>query len=300
MWYNSVVSCLLCALNMHDIAVKKCGDGKMKPIVYTKSDIFEQLRAIGAPRDGVVLMHTSLRAVGAVEGGAEGLLDAMVEYFTKDGGLLCVPTHTWHRLGKEITLDMESDDTCLGAFAAVAIRDGRGLRSENPTHSMVVFGDREKAAAYVADEPFVRSSTAPESCYGKLFSLGGKVLLLGVAQNRNTYIHAVEEILGVPNRMASRPEKTAVRRPSGEIVKRDLFLYDADFTEDVSWRFLKYDTPFRYHGCITDGFVGNAPAQLCDARGMKKTVELIFKTGAGTDVLRDEEPIPQAFYCNKR
>ena len=266
---------------------------------YTKSDIYRQLEAMNAPTDSVVLMHASLRAIGPVEGGAEGLLDALIEYFTRDGGLFCVPTHTWHNLGKEITLDMTSDDSCLGAFSGIALRKGTGIRSESPTHSMVVFGDREKARALVADEPFAKSSTAPESCYGKLYDLGGKVLLVGVAQNRNTYIHAVEEMLEIPNRMMKKPLPMAVKRANGEIVKRDVFLYDADFVEDVSWRFVKFDTPFRYHGCITDGFVGNAPTQLCDAVKMKETIELIYRNSEGVDVLDTELPIPQKFYCNK-
>ena len=266
---------------------------------YTKKDLVEQLVAMGAPTGSVVLMHSSLRAIGEVEGGAEALLDTLVEYFTRDGGLFCVPTHTWHNLDKEITLDMSSDDSCLGAFASIALRDGRGIRSESPTHSMVVFGDRERAEAFVADEPFIKSATAPESCYGKLYTMGGKILLVGVAQNRNTYIHSVEEMLSLPNRMATEPNKTAVRYPSGEIVKRDILLYKADFVEDVSWRFVKYDTPFRYHGCIADGFIGNAPTQLCDARKIKETIELIFSNSEGVDVLDGERPIPQKFYCTK-
>ena len=266
---------------------------------YTKSDIYRQLEAMNAPTDSVVLMHASLRAIGPVEGGTEGLLDALIEYFTRDGGLFCVPTHTWHNLGKEITLDMASDDSCLGAFSTVALRNGTGIRSESPTHSVVVFGDREKAMALIADEPFAKSSTAPESCYGKLYSLGGKVLLVGVAQNRNTYIHAVEEMLQTPNRMMKKPLPCAVKRANGDIVQRDVLLYEADFVEDVSWRFVKFDTPFRYHGCITDGFLGNAPAQLCDAVKMKETIELIYRNSGSVDVLDTELPIPQKFYCNK-
>ena len=265
---------------------------------YTKNDIFKQLEAMGAPTDSVVLMHASLRAVGPVEGGAEGLLEALTEYFTRDGGLFCVPTHTWHNLGKGITLDMASDDSCLGAFSGVALRSGKGIRSESPTHSMVVFGDREKALAFVADEPFAASSTAPESCYGKLYTMGGQVLLVGVAQNRNTYLHCVEEMLQIPNRMMKQPVKTTVKRTNGQVVERDVLLYEADFVEDVSWRFVKFDTPFRYHRCITDGFLGNAPAQLCDAVKMKETMELIYRNSAGVDVLDTELPIPQKFYCN--
>ncbi len=267
--------------------------------LYTKNDIHAQLSNMGVPRDSVVLMHSSLRAVGDVEGGAEGLLDALVEYVTRDGGLFCVPTHTWAMLDDEITLDMTSCKTCLGAFSTVALRDGRGIRSFSPTHSMVVFGDRKKADEFIADEPFVTSATSPDSCYGKLYEMGGKVLLVGVGHNRNTYIHSVEEMLGLANRMEEAPNKTVTKLPSGELVKRDILLFKTDYIDDVSLRFVKYETPFRYHGCIVDGFIGNAPTQLCDAEKMKKTIELIYKNSGGIDVLSDEKPIPQKYYCNK-
>ena len=64
-----------------------------------------------------------------------------------------------------------------------------------------------------------------------------------------------------------------------------------------SLRFTKFDTAFRYHNCITDGFIGNAPTQLCDAKKMKETVELIYKNSGGEDPLSNELPIPQKWYC---
>ncbi len=268
-----------------------------KKDIYTKEDIKASFGALGAPRGGVVLAHVSLRTIGAVEGGGEALLDALIEYFTADGGLFCVPTHTWHRLGEEIVLDMETDENCLGAFSTVALRDGRGIRSENPTHSMVVFGDRERAEKFIRDDASVKTPTAPESAYGKLFYEGGHVLLLGVSQNKNTYLHAVAEMLDIPNRMERDFYKVGVKLASGEVVKRDFKLFYADFSDDVSHRFEKYDMAFRYHGCITEGYVGNAPTQLCDARLMKEVVELIFKNSGGRDPLATEEPIPPRWYC---
>ena len=265
--------------------------------MYTKKDIIDQLEKMNAPRDGVVLMHISLRSVGEVEGGGEGLLDVLVEYFTSEGGLFCVPTHTWSNLGKDkVTLDMTLSESNLGAFAVIAAKDKRGVRSENPTHSMVVFGDRARAEEFVRDDVSVITPTAPESCYGKLFAMGGKVLLVGVSQSKNTYLHCVAEMLNIPNRMSDKPERVTVRRQSGEVVERELYLYDEDYAGDISWRFPKYDTAFRYHKCITDGFIGDAPAQLCDAVKMKETVELIFKTG-DTDPLADERPIAPKRYC---
>ena len=262
---------------------------------FTRDDIIRQLDALDAPKGVPVLFHSSLRAIGSVEGGAEALLDILVEYFTRDGGLFCVPTHTWHNLDKEITLDVTSDDNCLGAFSTVAIRDPRGIRSENPCHSMMVFGD--KAAEFVKDELLVPTPTAPSSCYGKLFDMGGYVLLAGVAHNKNTFLHTVDEMLNIPNRMGDKPVAMAVRKKDGQIIKTKLCLFDTDYTEDISWRFPKYETAFRYHRCITDGFLGNAPVQLCSARKMKETIELIYQKCGGIDPLADEEAIPQKWYC---
>ena len=266
--------------------------------IFTKKEIFAQLEALGAPSDRVVLVHTSLRAVGAVEGGAQGLLDVMIEYFTRGGGLLCIPAHTWHNLGREITLDMNSSDTCLGALAKVAAEDGRGIRTENPTHSMVIFGDRVRAEKFAENEARVTTPTAPEGCYGRLYSEGGYVLLIGVAQNRNTYLHSVDEMLKISNRMASNPEKVAVIWTTGEIIRRELTLYETDYTSDISERFVKYDTAFRYHRCVRDGFVGNAPTLLCDAVKMAEVVKLIYENSGKADPLCDEAPIPQRIYCN--
>ena len=280
------------------ILFKKGGVLMLKDLnrVYKKEDIFAQLEAMGAPRDGMVIMHSSLRLVGKVEGGAEALLDILIEYFTEKGGLFCVPAHTWRNLRKEIVLDMTDSETSLGAFSNIAAADGRGVRSENPTHSTVVFGDRKRAEELVRDELWVKSGTSPQSLYGKLYERGGYVLLVGVAQDRNTYLHAVDEILGVPNRITSEPREVAVKRATGEIVKTKLCTHYTTFTKDISRRFPRFETAFRYHGAIKDGFLGNAPAQLCDARIMKETMELIFKNYGGDPLEGEYEIIAPKYF----
>ncbi|MBR3894381.1 MAG: AAC(3) family N-acetyltransferase [Clostridia bacterium] len=269
--------------------------------MFTKNDIIRQLENMNAPRNSIVMVHTSMRTVGAVEGGAEGLLEAFLEYFTAEDGLLCVPVHTWRNFGKSdrITLDLTTSENSLGVFSTVAAADPRCVRSENPTHSVAVFGDRARAEAFVRDDAEIVTPTAPESCYGKLYSEGGHVLLVGVPQTQNTYLHCVGEILNLPNRMAREAMPVTVRRPSGEIVHRELRLYYTDYMSNISSRFMKYDTAFRYHGCITDGFIGNAPTQLCDAVKMKETVELVYQNAGGVDPLATERCFPPQWFCPK-
>lgn len=270
-------------------------------MIYTKTDIINQLSALGGRRDGVVIVHTSLRSVGEIEGGGCALLDVLIEYFTAEGGLLCIPTHTWANLGVEgkITLDMTSPESNLGAFASIALADGRGLLTENPTHSMVIFGERGRAETFASNEGKITTPTAPESCYGKLFFEGGDVLLVGVSENKNTYLHAVGELLALKNRMSDERLTVTVKKPSGEIDVREFYLYDEDYVGDISYRFPKYDTAFRYHRAVRDGFIGNAPVMLCDAVKMKEAVELIFKNSGGVDPLGSEAPIPPSWYCEK-
>lgn len=268
----------------------------MRKDLYTKEDILRQLEDMNIPRGGVLLVHSSLRLVGNIKGGAETLLDALIEYCTAEGGLLCIPTHTWGFLRREITLDMTAHETCLGALSNIAAADGRGIRSENPTHSMVVFGNRERASEFVKGELFVTSGTSPESCYGKIFREGGYILLVGVSHSRNTYLHCAEEMIDMPNRLSAEPRDVTVKLASGELVTRRIRTHRTDYTSDVSLRFTKYEIPFRYHGAITDGFLGNAPAQACDARIMKETLELIFKNNGGVDPLVDEKPISPKLY----
>lgn len=264
--------------------------------IYTKADLLRQLSQLNIPRNRVVLVHTALRLIGKVEGGAKTILDALVEHFTNDGGLLCIPAHTWTNLDKDITLDMTDPTTCLGAFSDFAAADPRGIRSENPTHSVVVFGDREKATAFISKDAQTLSGTGLDSCYGNLYHQKGFVLLIGVSQTANTYLHTVDEMLGVPNRITIDLHPVAVKRPTGEIVRRKIKLHFTDYHPEICYRFPKYETPFRYYGAITDGFFGNAPVQACDAVIMKNTMELILKNSYGKDPLADEAPFSPTIY----
>lgn len=257
--------------------------------MYTRKEIFAQLEALGVPQDRPVTIHTSLRAIGEVEGRGEGLLDMLIEYVTAKGGLLCVPTHTHGNLYNDriITLDFWNLNTNIGTFPTIAIRDGRGVHSVNPSHSMTMFGDREKAERYAAYDKTIRTCTSPEGCYGRLAAEDGYVLLAGVGQDKNTYLHCVEEMLNLPDRMTRGYVDTTIRYPDGTLEHFPLRTYIAWMTAlgDTSHRFPMYEPAFRYHGCIRDGKLGDADTQLCSAKGMAEVARKIWENSGGIDFL---------------
>ena len=266
--------------------------------MYDKNFILTQLENMGAPTDKPVIVHTSLRAIGEVVGGAQGLLDAFIEYFTDNGGLLCVPTHTWSNFGskQEFILDMLSDKTCIGVFPSVAAGDKRGVRTENPTHSLAVFGEKKAVTKFVECDKRVLTPTSPNGCYGKIYDMDGYVLLVGVGQDKNTYLHCVEEMLNLPNRISDETVDMKVRFKDGSVKDRKFCYMRSDVIYDVSYYFPKLEPAFRAHGCIVDGFIGNAPTQLCSARKMKEVMELIKNNSGGIELMADDNPLDKKWY----
>lgn len=256
--------------------------------MLTKNDILKQLSAFetyGKP----VIVHSSLKAIGEIDGGADTLLDVLIEHFTKDGGLLCVPTHTW----KTCVLDLNKAESCLGALPTVAAGRVGGVRSMHPTHSVTVFGGR--AEEFVENEVNVDSPTSPDGCYGNILKEDGFVLLIGVGQEKNTLIHCMEELLDVPNRLTKETITAKIIEKDGAVTERRLRWFDP-IIPDVSVNFGKFEQAFRHNNCICDGVLGNAKVQLCSASGMLKTLEVIYKNAKGRELLADSLPLDEMLY----
>ena len=51
--------------------------------MYTKEELKQQLRNVGLTGKETILIHSSMKAIGEVEGGADIVLDAWMEYFSE-------------------------------------------------------------------------------------------------------------------------------------------------------------------------------------------------------------------------
>lgn len=264
--------------------------------IFSKEEIFEQLRSLGVPTDRPVTVHTSLKAVGEVEGRGEGLLDMLIEYVTADGGLLCIPTHTWHRCDGRITLDIASDDVCIGTLPKIASIRKDAHRSLNPTHSLAIFGSSEKAEAFAALDDSLYSSSDPSGCLGSFIGYDGFILLIGVGQEKNTFLHVIEDMNGVSNRLSSEPYPASVKLSDGSIINKPLKLIAPREIGDVSQRYPKLEPAFRLGGAIKYGKIGNADVQLCSARKIAGIFSGIIKKSDGRELFADESPLPEKLY----
>ena len=223
--------------------------------MVSERDVFSMLESFEIPRNAKVTIHTSLRKIGGIEGGADGLIDAFRAYLSD--GLFLVPTHTWATVNHlNPYYDVRVTKPCIGTLPTVAAFRPDGFRSLHPTHSMAGFGrDAEK---YLAGEEECKT---PAPVGGALSRLAedenNYVLLIGVGHESNTFLHAVDE-------MADDPLPDHLMRGTCDMVIIDHHgrrILDRGFrthANDGSEYFPNLERPFRLTGATTEGRLGSA------------------------------------------
>lgn len=160
----------------------------------TIAELERQLLALGVRRGGVLLVHTSFRAVrgdGTVEGGPGGLIAALRRALGEDGTLV-MPTMT----DGETLFDPRVTPTVeMGITAETFWRQPGVLRSTHPGGSFAAIGPC--AEEICAPQP-LEPPHGPDSPPGRVHALGGQVLLLGVTHGESTTLHVAESLAGVP------------------------------------------------------------------------------------------------------
>ncbi|MGI6315345.1 MAG: AAC(3) family N-acetyltransferase [Christensenellales bacterium] len=258
--------------------------------MITKKDVFDFLEDCGIERDDKVTIHCSLRAIGKIENGADGLIDAFCAYLSD--GLFIVPTHTWANVNKDNPFyDVHTTEPCIGTLPRIAALRPDGFRSLHPTHSVTAFG--KGAADYIKGEEKSATPAPVSGCLNRLYEEDGKILMIGVGHERNTYLHAVDERLQIPNRLNPETFEITIKDHEGNTLTSPP--YHSHIGGDVSRFYPNYKEAFAYTGAVTYARLGNALVYNCSARKMTETARMIWEK-ADRDLFTAHEPIPMEYY----
>ena len=255
--------------------------------MLTKTDIHNFLIENGIKNDGVVLIHTSMRAIGKVENGCDGVIDGFISYLTN--GLFIIPTHTWDRVNKENPIfNAKTDGTCLGALPETALQREDGVRSLHPTHSVKAFGLR--ASEFVNGEEKATSPCFIGGVWNRLYEENATILLIGVTLNRNTYIHAIDEMLGFDYKL-NQPFEVIIEDGFGNSYKSNYSSHGTTYAQFND----NFKDALVYHGALSQATLGNANVLVFNVRKGTEVIINLYKT-AGYDLLEKGEQIPEKFY----
>ena len=154
-----------------------------------RRELVRDLRRLGVAPGMDLMVHSSLAAIGLVEGGAETVVDALLQAVGKRGTLL-VPSFN-HRAAT--VFNRLTTPTTNGAIPDALWRRPQAERSMHPTHAVAAIGPR---ASDYCHRHLEAGIWAPESPIGKLVHGGGYILALGTTHDTSTAYHVAE--LSVP------------------------------------------------------------------------------------------------------
>ncbi len=232
-----------------------------EPTIVTRADIAGGLASLGVAPGDVILAHSSLSRFGRVEGGADAVIDALLEAVGPRGTLL-VPTHTWSAVNaKEPVFDVRRTPSVVGRITEVFRRRPGALRSLHPTHSCAAIGPAQEEMLDGHETQVTPCGS--RSPYQRLIERGGTIVFLGVTLQVNTTFHALEEMACVPwlfDRFEmlyvvdyDRIERKVPSRRHADGLRRD---YEA--LEPVLER----------EGALVKGHIGEAGVRVLDAARM--------------------------------
>lgn len=158
--------------------------------IIPRSEVTRQLTALGVTPAGVLVVHTAFSNLAPVEDGPLGLIEALRDAVGPEGTLVMPSMSDDDEYPFELR---ETSCLGMGVVADTFWRLGEVLRSDSP-HAFAAVGPRaaEITAAHPADVPH-----GLDSPIGRVYQLGGQVLLLGVGHDSNTTVHLAESLAGV-------------------------------------------------------------------------------------------------------
>lgn len=182
--------------------------------MHTYSSLTDDLKKSGLLPTDTILIHSSMKSIGNVEGGADTVLDVLMDYFGKEG-LLVFPTLSYDIYEKEEKIFSQTNTPSIVGLLTEMFRKRKGVvRSAHPTHSVASFG--KDAESFCEGHEKFSTPCAKNSPWGKLCTRHAKILFIGTKSiGCCTFFHGVEEFLPVPGMFQKVPYDLTIEKTDG-------------------------------------------------------------------------------------
>lgn len=159
--------------------------------MHTFNSLKNDLHSMGLNGTETVIVHSSMKSIGEVDGKADTVLNSLCSFF-KDG-LLVLPSFSYTAVNicNSCKYYEKTTPSCVGLLPELFRLRPDVYRSLHPNHSLAACG--KDAKDFVSGHEKGLTSFDKSGPFGKLLERNAKALLIGVTLNRATIIHAIIE-----------------------------------------------------------------------------------------------------------
>lgn len=234
----------------------------MRRFKFAKEELIRGLVKLGVEKGDTLLVHSSLSSIGYVPGGAETMIDALLESVGEEG-TVAVPTITGQIFDSpEYPPSFSKDRPCwTGVIPETFRKRGEAYRSKHPTHSVAAIG--KNARKIVEGHEDAKTPCGEGTPYLKMLEFDGKILSVGITLESNTIFHSAEELAKLYYHMQPEPSICKID-VDGKQIERKCFLH----AYGTPRTFSKKEREFVEHKIAKIGYVGRARSMLIDAKKM--------------------------------
>jgi aminoglycoside 3-N-acetyltransferase len=233
---------------------------------------------LGVNEGDTLLVHSSYKSFGEVEGGPQTVIHAL-EAALGPGGTLIMPTFNFD-FNKGLPWDVRTTPSKMGVLTELVRKDPRAKRVFHPFYSFAILGKQAEMLGALR----YKSAYERDSVFGKLRDLDGKIMVIGLSYNDSmTFFHHIEQMEGVDYRF--------LKQFSGQVTDWDGRTYTdtfemlvRDIDKGVKTMVNPMGTLMEKAGIIKSAKIGEADVKLMKAnevyeftaREMKRDPHLLY------------------------
>jgi len=219
-------------------------------------DLSAVLNGVGVFSDDVVMIHGDAGVAAQFlsvqrDEQLNHLMNEIVEFAGTEGTVV-VPTFSYS-FTKQQDFDVRNTPGDIGLFSEAFRKLPIALRSKNPNFSVASIG------RYAMDFRKARIDDAfgVDTAFDLLHKLKGKIVCLGCEFNRVTFVHYLEQSIGVPYRYFKTFSGEVLDEKSSKFINARYYVRDLDLDKRVDLDLLKERGVDR--GLVSIGTFGRFP-----------------------------------------
>jgi len=168
--------------------------------MYTYDDLLAGFQKIELTASKVIMVHSSYKSLGGVQGGAETVIDALLDFVGPQGTVL-MPTFNFESWTQNHYFDIQETPSRMGIITELARLRPDARRTPHPLYSFAALGQRKKEFAACDDV----EAYGPDSVFALFHELNGTIVSIGLHWNSTFSMHHyVEYCTGCEYRRVKR------------------------------------------------------------------------------------------------